>query len=343
MENITNMNEIKPKMEAMQTVVGYVFSFAVKAGIETGTFNVLKKEGCTIDEIAEELKVNSIALRRLMKALVCIGLVSQDETGGYCITDVGEAFQSKNNSNSIERLAKYLLSDKLVSAMMGLTYSVKTGKSAFENINGLSWYEYGKKNLGCLKVMDKAMEVYSKISLKPLLEAYPFSKFDLIVDIGGGNGQILSKILKENQNSKGILFDQPATIERVKEDIKLYGLDERCELAAGNMFDKVPSGGNLYLISKVLNDWEDDEVVCILKNIREAMTDESRLIIIETIDKDNNYSPEDIFRDLLFLTLSAGKIRNENEFRKLISSAGLEVIDIKLADNTFSIIECKIS
>lgn len=342
MDSQKNVQGASQKMGVMQTVTGYAFSFVVKAAIEVGVFNELKRGFHTIDEMSENLKVNTSALRRLMRALACINLVVEETPGVFKATGSGESFQS-GNQGSMEPLAKYMLNDKLVSAMMGLTYSVQTGKSSFENINGMSWYEYGKENPGCLKIMDKAMENYSKVSLETLLEAYPFSKFGLIVDIGGGNGQILSEILKENPNSNGILFDQEATIARVNEDPKLYGLDHRCELVAGDMFDKIPAGGDLYLISKVLNDWEDDEVISILKNVKSEMTKESRLIIIESIDKDSKYSPEDIFRDLLFLTLSAGKVRNEREFVKLIKAAGLDVIDVKLRDDRFSIIECKLS
>ncbi len=342
MNNDMSMEKMLPQMRVMQTVTGYAFSFVIKAAMEIDLFNKLKKESNTAKQLSERLKVDASALRRLIRALAFIGLI-EEEGGMYKLSDGGQAFAAGNKGKSIEPLAKYMLDDKLVSSMMALSYSIKTGKSTFEKINGVSWYEYGKENPSCLKIMDKAMENYSKINLDTVLVEYPFSNFKLIVDVAGGNGQILSEIIKKNESCKGILFDQKATIERVNSNLKQYGLEKRCELVSGDMFKKVPAGGDLYLISKVLNDWEDDEVINILKNIGASMNDKSKLIIIETIEQDNNYSPQDIYRDLLFLTLSAGKLRNKEQFKKLILASGLEVIDIKLTKERFSIIECRLA
>lgn len=330
--------KVPPQAKVMQAISGLTFSMVIKSAVELGIFRAIKEGFHTIEEMSRSLEVEPSSLRRLLRALAAIGLLNEQQ-GVYSATELGATLQPGPTPKSIEPLAQYLLHDVVARPMLELSYSVRTGKPSFEKAMGASWYEYCQENQQYLQIMDRAMEAYSKISLPNLLASYPFSGFKVIVDIAGGMGQLLSGILKANPGTRGILFDLPETTERAVPFLKAAGIEGRYEIVPGDMFEKVPAGGELYIISKALNDWDDEHVLRALRNVREAMSQESRLILIEMLGADNAPSPEEVFRDLLFLVCSnGGKVRTESEFRELIGQAGLQIS--RIIPGQFAIIEC---
>ena len=64
------------------------------------------------------------------------------------------------------------------------------------------------------------------------------------------------------------------------------GVDARCTVVAGDAFEAVPRGGDLYLLSRVIHDWNDDDAVRILRSCRRAMRDDARLVLVEAVIAD---------------------------------------------------------
>jgi hypothetical protein len=239
----------------------------------------------------------------------------------------------------MEALANYLLDDSTLIPMMKLSESVRTGKPALKQDAESGWYhDYPERAL----LMDKAMAVYSSLSLPALLSCYDFSAFRVLMDIGGGVGQMLTNILTANPALNGIVFDIPETVKRASSHIQSQGLENRCQIIAGDMFTSIPAGADLYLLSKVLNNWDDRHALELLKNIRVAMPDKAKLIIVENLASTASPSMEEVFRDLMFLSCSnGGKVRSLAEFRELITDSGLECLQVIATPASFSIIECQ--
>ena len=331
-----------PQAVVMQMVSGLGFSLAVRTAVELGIFSAFKNGKVSIAVLADSLHLNASALSRLLKVLESIGLVIQEESSHYDVTEYGATLVPGKTPKSIEPLVEYLLHETVVQSMFKMDYSIRTGKSSFEAVYGEKWYEYNKHDQEYLKIMDKAMEIYSKMSLPALVSSYPFEQFDVIVDVAGGMGQLITGILDSVPEARGVLFDLPKTISSAKDRFASTEIGKRCEFVAGSMFEQIPSGGSLYIISKVLNDWDDENVVRILKNISDVMSDDSRLIIIENVPNNEKLSPEEAFRDLLFLVCSdGGRVRKENEFAKLIENAGLNLLNVIQTPSKFSILECR--
>ncbi|MCR3758482.1 methyltransferase domain-containing protein [Clostridium felsineum] len=291
----------------------YVFSFAIKSAIDIGVFDKLKVGKCNSEELANSLETNEKSIKRLMRVLIAIGFIKKVNEDYEC-TQIGELLQS-DSKKSMNIISKYFLSDPIVYAMFDMTYSVKTNKDAFSKVNKLDFYNYARKNPDILKNMEKSMKLFSSMDVSEIVNLYNFGKYGVVVDIGCGEGHLMYKILEKNFGIKGILFDQPRVIEIVNQDQEKLWIDKRCEFISGDMFEKVPNGGDLYLISKVLNDWDDDKVLQILKNIRLVMSETSRLLILESLIDDNEVS---------------------------IDQAGLVITNINLLKDQFYSIECKI-
>ena len=334
-------SDMPPQKMVMQILSGLIFSMAIKSALELGVFHALSGGSCTLDKMAVSLKVNSSALKRLLRALCSIGILYEDRPNHYNVTPLGATLQVGPTPESLEPIARYLLSESIILPMFEMNYSIRTGKPSFDKIMGRGWYESSNENYEGLSIMDKAMEAYSKISLPDILDAYPFTECNVVVDIAGGMGHMLAGILDLNKTAKGILFDTPETIKRAKDYIKSIGLAKKCQLIPGDMFEKVPSGGDLYVISKALNDWDDEHVICVLGNVRTAMGKSSKVILIEQLADEEVASPEEAIRNLIFLVCTpGGYVRTQAEFTKLIDKAGLKTSRVITTKSGFSVIEC---
>ena len=61
-------------------------------------------------------------------------------------------------------------------------------------------------------IFNDAMTGNSRSESQAVLEAYDFSRFKCVVDIGGGQGLLLKEILFACPSARGVLFDQPHVI-----------------------------------------------------------------------------------------------------------------------------------
>ncbi len=158
------------------------------------------------------------------------------------------------------------------------------------------------------------------------------------MDVGGGNGAFLSKILVSCKQVSGVLFDQQAAIDAAKS-----GRGDslpRCEFVAGNFFKTVPSGGDTYVLKRVLDDWSDDKVLQILKNGRKAMKSQTRLLIIEPLMGPPNELTPGHFADMNFLvTFSGGRIRTEKEHSNLLRQTGFRLQKNVPTESDVSVLE----
>lgn len=317
---------VPPQARLLQKLGGMNLALAIKAALELGIFHALAEKSLSAGELAESLELNRAALRRLLRALVAAGLLREDAHGRYTATAVGAVLQEGAPDISITPLARYVVSDELILPLLELGYSIRTGAPSFDHIMGTDWYAYGKARPEHLALMDAAMEAYSRLSLPALLKLYSFARFKTIVDVAGGTGHVLAAILQAVPDARGILFDQPATIARTAHLFDRLGLGARCELIGGDMFRAVPTGGDLYILNKALNDWDDEHALCVLRRVRAAMTLDARLIIIEMLGSEESPSLHEGLRDLALLAYTGGgRTRTEGDFRELLQRASLSL------------------
>jgi hypothetical protein len=231
-------------------------------------------------------------------------------------------------------------------------------------------YEYLDRNQKEGQIFNSAMASLTS-SVTPLISSmYDFSQFNTIIDIGGGQGMLLSSILKDNAKLYGVLFDLPYAIQSAKkfyarqsansnENVN-HDISSRCKLLEGDFFKSIPTtAADGYIIKNVILNWDDRSAAIILKNCLQAMIDKSSSIVSENQDNRKNTTPKLLiidtimpegnepfigkFTDILMLALThKGRIRTEEEFRKLLSSSGFDITGIIRSldpSNPFSIIE----
>jgi hypothetical protein len=156
-------------------------------------------------------------------------------------------------------------------------------------------------------------------------EAYDFSTFKTIVDVGGSYGTLLAAVLRGNQGVSGILFDQPHVAAAARPHLASAGLADRCRAVGGDFFTGVPAGGDAYVLSQILHDWDDERSTVILRQCRRAMPPHGKLLVVELVLPPGEEPSFGKWLDLHMLVLLGARERTAEEYRTLLDAAGFEL------------------
>src|SRR5206468_7541508 len=128
---------------------------------------------------------------------------------------------------------------------------------------------------------------------------------------------------------RGVLYERTPVLELARDYLADHGVHDRCELVAGDFFESVPSGGDLYILKSVLHDWDDERCVSILRNCRKAMGADAQLAIVEfVLPEQMTADPTSVpfaLLDLIMMVYAGGRERTEGEFARLLEQADLQL------------------
>jgi len=324
------------KTQINQLIRGYWTTQAIYVVAELRVPDLLADGPKTPQELASKAGANPDLLYRVMRALASIGIFSEDEAGRFALTPLAETLRSEPHGG--QQAYAMLHGRELYQSWGKLLDSVRTGTPAFENAFGTSAFDYLSQHPERGAVFDKAMTGHHGAETIPMLDAYDFSGFKEIVDVGGGNGSVLIVTLQRLQGLRGILFDLPKVAERAAVDIGNAGLSDRCRSVGGDFLQAVPSGADAYLLRHVVHDWRDDDCVTMLTNCRKALRPGGKVLVVEMVVPSGNAPNFSKWLDLMMITYG-GKERTEKEYRELFAKAGLSLTRIVPTRLAISIIE----
>lgn len=321
-----------------QMATGYWISQAIYVAAKLGIADCFRNGPRSCCELADLTESDELALARLMRALSSVGIFTMNRDGRFDLAPMGSALQT-----GIPGSLRYMvitLGELHYQAWGNLLYSVKTGATAFDNMFGTKLFQHLKQNGDASNTFHNAMTDFSALVSYAVLLAYDFSEIHTLVDVGGGHGQFLRTVLQINPQMKGIVFDEECVIEHAKEHINGDASTGRCSLVAGDFFESVPAGADAYVLCGVIHDWDDDHSIAILSNCHRAMSDASRLLIVESVVSTGNQTCFSKFLDLNMMIMSGGRERSRDEFCTLFAAAGLELTGIFPTAAPLSVIEC---
>jgi len=314
---------------------------AIRVAAELDIAEILEKEPLSIERLAERTGTNTEALFRLMRALTSENIFKRTKTGLYRNTRFSQVLREGKGS------LRYTLMQHLGTinwtVLNDLSYSIKTGKSAFSKVYGMKIYDYLSQHPEESLLFDRSMTNLSEVSNEPLLSAYDFSKYDLIADIGGGEGLLLSSILFKNKNAKGILFDLPEGLINAGVMLNKFGVSDRVKVINGSFFSEVPAGADIYILKNIIHNWSFEDSIKILANIRKVMLPHSKVLILEMILDEGNKAFFGKLIDLqMMVFMEEGKERTQKEFEALLLQARFKVNRIVNTIAPISVIEAVI-
>jgi hypothetical protein len=283
--------------------------------------------------LAQATATNPRALYRLLRALASLGIFAQEQ-GRFVLTPLAECLLDP----SMKALAT-VRGEFQYRAWGELLHSVETGHSAFEKVYGKPIFDYFTDHRDMGKLFDQAMTGVHGRETEAMLDAYDFTGIGTLADIGGGNGSVLTAILRRYPAMHSILFDLPGVSQRAKANLEAAGLEGRCLVLAGSFFECVPLGADAYLMRHIIHDWDDDKSITILRNCRRAMGQGGKLLIVEGVVPAGNEPSVSKFFDLAMMVLPGGMERTEDEYRQLFEAAGFQLTRIVPTRTWVSVIE----
>ncbi|WP_026425932.1 methyltransferase [Actinokineospora inagensis] len=315
--------EHSPAYRLNDLMTGYWKTQAISVTARLGIVDAVAHERLSSADLAEKLAVDRDSLHRLLLFLVTLGVLSGDERTGYAATEVGELLRV-DNPGTMAHYAK-IYGDEFYTAWGHLEGSVRTGKSAFSLAYGQELFPYlqshPETSLSYERAMIAGANFFGEVDT-----VYPFPETGLVVDIAGGHGLLLRQILAKRPELRGMLFDRPQVIAEAKEHGFLGDFADRCTLVAGDIFETAPTGGDIYLMSRLLHCFDDAGCLALLGNCRDAFATGTRLLIVERLlPEDGQVSLTPGYNMHMLAVMGQGRERTRSQFADLLAQTGFRL------------------
>jgi ubiquinone/menaquinone biosynthesis C-methylase UbiE len=270
--------------------------------------------------IAGARGLNPDRVYRLLRALSTVGVVSERPRGRFALTPLGRLLGSHSRNNT--RTTAIFLNDYFADMWMHLDEALAGGRSGFQALKGRPFFEWLAEHPDEARRFNRMMLEVHGPETPAIVAAYDFSPFEHVVDVAGGNGALLSAVLAAYPNRRGTLFDMAEAIAAAKrgEGGPLPGVS----FVAGDVFTTAaPESGDVYLVRHLIHDYDDDEGVRILANVRRAMLPHARVLVLEApLPSDDSPRPGR-WLDLQVMVLCGGRERTVEEYAALFERAEL--------------------
>jgi ubiquinone/menaquinone biosynthesis C-methylase UbiE len=325
----------------MKLLSGYWVSRAIYTAAKLGVADAIHELGAgdpvSVGQIAARIGVEAGSLGRLLRALASTALFREADGGHrFALGDLGEHLLS--DSPYSLRNAAIMYGEEFATAWDELPSTIRDGVSGWDKAFGVRPFEWYPNHPEPARIFDQAMKELGRAmySDEAIAASYEFPHGAMLVELGGGLGNLLASIVARDPTLHALLFDREQVIERAR---RIHQNESRIRCASGNFFESLPDGADAYLLKRVLHDWEDGESEAILRNIVRVMKPTGRVLVIEAIVPSG---PEDHFSkwlDLHMLVLNGGRERTEGEFAELFARAGLELRSVHHTPTILNIIE----
>jgi SAM-dependent methyltransferase len=330
--------EVPADVAFIQMATGYWVSKAIYVAARLGVADLLAAGPKTVERLAAEAGADAPTLRRLLRALAGVGVFREDAEGRYELTQFAEFLRS-NVPGSQRGFVLHVGETPSWAAWDGLLASVRTGESAFRAVHGAEVFPYYAAHPESNEPFNAAMAELSNVVAAAVTEAYDFSGFRRIADVGGGHGALLAAILKATPAARGLVYDQPEVVAGARAKVEAAGLAARCDTVGGDFFESVPAGCDAHVLKWIIHDWDDGRALKILRNCHGSLADGGRLLLVEAVVPEGNEPSFSKWMDLQMLVMTGGRERTAAEYRALLAAAGFELTRVIPTKSPVSIVE----
>jgi len=304
----------------------------------------LVKEGClSLTEIASATKTNPPFLSRFLKVLCTLEILTENETDYFSLGRNGK-FLLSDEPRTLKHYALMIGQSWYWNPWSNLLNTLETGRSGFEEQFGVGFFDYLESDKNSGAIFDRAMTGTTEIAADVMSKVITSADIKSVVDVGGGIGVFIQKLLVTNAGLTGVLQDLPGVITRAREFGNAKSLAGRLDFNEQSFFHSIVANADAYIMRHILHDWGDQECLAILKNCRVAMKTNSKLFILERIQQPDSHDILSSLMDLeMMVLMRGGRERTEQDFSSL-----LKKVDLALDSTTWSeeaqrfILQCSI-
>ncbi|CAD6443662.1 c509615c-dff0-4986-9b94-02827227728b [Sclerotinia trifoliorum] len=340
-----------PRDKLMRIIFSSLEPLALRLAVDMEIFDTAATLSAAGKEIrAEDLVVpkdaDTLLVVRVMRLLVGMGFFVETNGETYVPTPLASAFVT--SSPYSQAIIHFTTQNEVVTSLP--TYFAKTGyKNPNDAFNGpfqfarqteLHCFDWIATQPRLQNAFNTVMTIPRNIGRTAWYKYFPVpeklvaaSPTDpLIIDIGGGIGHDLIRFKEANPEIQGRLIVQDIPV--VISGIAPGSLPEGIEAQPHDFFKPQPiQNAKAYFLANVLHDWPDKQASIILEQIRDAMAEDSMLLINENLMKEENASFESACTDWTMMGGFSALERTERQFKELIESVGLVLVKVWGARN----------
>ncbi|HXB56233.1 MAG TPA: methyltransferase [Vicinamibacteria bacterium] len=312
----------------------------IHVAVRLGVPQCLAGGARALPELSRETGADERSLGRLLRALVTLGLCERVDDERFSLTSMG----SHLTDGARPSFAHWAILEAQIEARLWerLLDRVRTGRSP----DGAAQF-FAEMAPGPAKALYEGMVALTELVVPDLLAAWDFSGITRLIDVGGGQGHLLSAILRAYPSMLGTVFDLPRCAEAATRHLAEAGVGDRGDFVAGSFFARVPEGADALILKSVLHDWDDAESLRILDSCRNALPPSGKLLLVEGIlPEDPGANPDRCsiaLSDLNLLALGGGACeRTEEEFRELLRVGGFGMTHVRSAGR-YNVIEARVA
>ncbi|WP_326600461.1 methyltransferase [Streptomyces sp. NBC_01803] len=297
---------------------------------ELGIPDLLAAGPRSVAELAGLTGAHEPSLRQALTALVAFEVFEAHGDDRFALARLGSALTTEAPGTA---LPTALLAHAVTGrAWHGVPDTLRTGRPAFDTEFGTDFFAHLEARPWLREIFDRSQAADLDLEIAAILRSCDLSAARLLVDVGGGDGALLARLLDAHPRLRGVLVDRPAAVTAARERLGKAGLAGRAEATEGDFFTAVPGGGDVYLMREILHDWDDAQCVTVLRACRRAMPADGRLLVIELAADDGpDTGPRarmTALMSLYMLSVLPGRERTARGFGGLLAAAGFHLTSV---------------
>ena len=294
---------------------------AIRVAATLGLADLIAEGVTTTDVLADRTGTDRDALGRLLRHLTSVGLLQRDKSE-FCLTDLGEALRSDHPGSPAAWLDINGIVGRIDLAQVHLLGSIRTGKAAYPLMYGKGFWEDLATDPDLSARFDAHMGSGDPAAA---VAAYDWTAAGWVVDVGGGNGNLLAGILHAHPDVRGTVVELAGPADAARHKFDTLGLSARASVVTGSFFDALPPGAGAYVLSNVIHDWPDAEAITILRRCSEAAGDSGAVLLFEGVLEAGHEMAAATDFDLFMLICCGGRQRTLPELETIATAAGLSL------------------
>jgi predicted transcriptional regulator len=326
---------ITAPLQMTQMLAGFQVSQALYVVAKLDVATILRNGPQTIEQLAAVTNANADALGRIIRFLATLGIF---RTNGdqVEITELGETL-AEDRPDSVRYSALYWM-ETHYAPFGDLLHTARTGETAATRYYGASFFDWISTDAERLEIQNRAFAHVTKGLRAGMFDGYRLPEGAVVADIGGADGSMLTQLLADEPDRQGIVFDRPEIVVAAQETLAEHGMTERVQSVAGDFFESVPAA-DVYVLSYILHDWDDESCRRILRTIADAAAPGAHVVLVELMLPPGDEPHLAKVIDLTMLAMVNGRERTAEEYETLLASAGFTLDRIVSSPTPFSFVE----
>ncbi|MFE6040809.1 methyltransferase [Streptomyces sp. NPDC056452] len=329
-----------PAMRLRELAFGAACAAAVRAAARLGVADALGDTPASAAELAQVVHTEPVPLQRLLRALCCYGIFSENGDGTFVHTEMSRLLR-EDDPNSLRYISLWCTEPWTWEVWPRLDDAVRSGTSVFPETFGKGFFDYLHQDAGeSAHVFNRAMTTSSMQSARDVAELLDLTGVSSVVDIGGGQGHVLASLLEKHPTVHGTLLDLPGVVAKADPRLRDGGsLASRVSIVPGDCREDIPVEADLYIIKNIL-EWDDESTRRTLRNVVATARPGARVVIIENLVDDTPSMRFTTAMDLLLLLNVGGAKHTRESLLGRMSEAGLRVGEVRPVNAYLHAFEC---